>query len=88
MKSINILVVATQGDLKTIDFSKFEFENIKSINLIDYESMEENIRQLLECNLVVNYSIDSNDFIVKTLNVARILERTVIHYSKIEEYVK
>ena len=88
MNSLKIFVVLTPSQQEKFTFSDFEGKNVQSISIINHEDQEENIAQLLDANLVVNYTTDSTLHIQSCLCVARILNRTVIHFSRLREYVK
>lgn len=88
MKTLKIFVVLTEQQLKTFNFSEYESPKVRSIHIIDHESQEENIAQLLDANLVVNYTTENDPIIQNVLVVARILNRPVIHFSRLREYVK
>ena len=88
MKNLNLFIILTGDESKAVKLSNYQGENVKSIVLIDQEDMEENVAQLLECNLVVNYTNETSPAIQHSLTVARILNREIIHFSKLPEYVK
>lgn len=88
MKNLKILVVLGPEELQKFNFASLEGKNVQSITLLDQEDFEENVAQLLECNLIVNYTNESTPIIQHTLTVARLLSREVIHFSKLPEYVK
>jgi len=88
MKKLKLFIIISQEEQKTFNFSLFEYEQVQSIVIVDQEDMEENVAQLLECNLVVNCFIASSPAIQNSLSVARILNREIIHFSKLPEYVK
>jgi hypothetical protein len=88
MKTLKILIILSKEEEKTFKFSNYEGENVQSIALINHEDIEENILQLLECNLVVTYTIEQSGVSENTLRIARILNREIIHFSKLQNYVK
>jgi len=88
MKNLNLFIILTGDESKAVKLSNYQGENVKSIVLIDQEDMEENVAQLLECNLVVNCTNETSPAIQHSLTVARILNRKIIHFSKLPEYVK
>jgi hypothetical protein len=88
MKNLKIFIIVVSNEKQSLDLTQFEGENVKSIALIDQEDMEENVAQLLECNLVVSCTNETSAAIQHSLTVARILNREIIHFSKLPEYVK
>jgi hypothetical protein len=88
MKNLNLFIILTGDESKAVKLSNYQVENVKSIVLINQEDMEENVAQLLECNLVVNCTNETSPAIQHSLTVARILNREIIHFSKLPEYVK
>lgn len=88
MKKLKIFIIETEPELKNFKFSIFEGINVESLIMIDHADMEENITQLLECNLIVNCTVETSLVIHQTLTVARILNREIIHFSKLADYVK
>jgi hypothetical protein len=88
MKKLRLFIIVSPEEQKAVDFSLFEYEQVHSIVILDQEDMEENVAQLLDCNLVVNCTCASSQAIQNTLTVARILNREIIHFSKLAEYVK
>jgi hypothetical protein len=88
MKKLRLFIIVSPEEQKAVDFSLFEYEQVHSIVILDQEDMEENVAQLLDCNLVVNCSIESSAAIQNSLLIARILNRDIIHFSKLPEYVK
>jgi hypothetical protein len=88
MKNLKIFIIVVSNEKQSLDLTKFEGENVKSIAIIDQEDMEENVAQLLECNLVVSCTNETSAEIKNSLTVARILNREIIHFSKLPKYVK
>lgn len=88
MKKLKILIILSKEEEKIFEFSSYEGDNVESIVLINNEDIEENIVQLLACNLVVSYTIEPSLVAKNTLMIARILNREIIHFSKIKNYVK
>lgn len=88
MEDLKLFIVLDKEQLEGFSFTEMEGNNVKSVALIDFEDQEENVLQLLESNLVVNYSTEKDQHIQNCLIVARILNRNVIHFSRLREYVK
>jgi hypothetical protein len=90
MKKIRILVVTENAQPQNFKFSIFDGENVESIALISYEDQEENVAQLLHCNLVVceNLQYNESKIIKDFLQIARLMDKEVIHISRIGQYVK
>lgn len=88
MKNLKIFIIVASNEKQGIDLSKFEGENVKSLTIIDQEDMEENVAQILESNLIVNCTCEHSPAIQHSLTVARILNREIIHFTKLSDYVK
>lgn len=88
MKNLKIFIIVANNEKQGIDLSQFEGENVKALTIIDHEDMEENVAQILESNLIVNCTCEHTPAIQNSLTVARILNREIIHFSKLSDYVK
>lgn len=88
MKKLKIFIIITEQQENSFKFSMFEGMNVESLILINQEDMEENITQLLHCNLIVNCTVDTSTIIHQSLSVGRMLNREIIHISRLSDYVK
>lgn len=88
MKSLKIFIIVANNEKQGIDLSQFEGQNVESLTIIEKEDMEENVAQILESNLIVNCTNETSPAIQNSLTVARILNRKIIHFSKLSDYVK
>lgn len=90
MKNLNILLIVSKSERNRISsITEFEERNILSVYMIDPEEENQSVIRLVKSNLIMTIGDWSKDpFCNKLVQIARILEKEIIHESQFKKYAE
>lgn len=90
MKKLKIMLIVSKSERNGIaPINDIADENIQSVHLIDHEEEEQSVIRLVKSNLIMTVGDWSEcSFCNKLVQIARLLDKEVIHESKFQKYAE
>lgn len=89
MNRFKVFMIVPEADLRTFKFCDYDHPNVEGILTLNSCDINHDVGRMLTSDLVVtvgDWNEDSN--CVKAVQVARIMEKEVVHESQFKNYVE
>lgn len=89
MRVYSIYVIVSERDRDNVTFSRFDHPKVVEVLILGDSTLNYDVAKMLRADLIVTVGDWSeNQDCIKAVQVARIMEKEVIHQSQFESYVE